>query len=362
MLNSITAQLLAWYGAHRRELPWRQTRDPYAIWVSEIMLHQTQVATVLPYYRRFLARFPTVSALAAASLDDVLKQWEGLGYYARARHLHAAAQRIVREHGGRIPHTWEALARLPGVGVYTAGAILSIAYGQDRPAVDGNVRRVLSRVFQVTTTLGDPETERELERHAWALLPAGRAGEFNQALMDLGATICTPRRPSCLLCPLTGGCAAYRLGIQELLPVRKPRRVVPHYQVAAAVIWRGAARDEFLIAQRLPKGLLGGLWEFPGGKQEPGEALPEALRREIREELGVEIAVGEPLTVAEHAYTHFAITLHAFHCAILSGEPRAVQVAAWRWITLDQVDECAFSAADHKIIAALREGKEKKEG
>jgi len=192
MVNSITARLLAWYDAHQRELPWRQSRDPYAIWVSEIMLHQTQVATVLPYYRRFLARFPTVGALAAASLDDVLKEWEGLGYYTRARHLHAAAQRIVREHGGRVPDTWETLAGLPGVGAYTADAILSIAYGQDRPAVDGNVRRVLSRVFRVTTALGDPETERELERHAWALLPSGQAGEFNQALMDLGATICTP--------------------------------------------------------------------------------------------------------------------------------------------------------------------------
>lgn len=354
MSAEIRENLLAWYRQNKRDLPWRQARDPYVIWVSEIMLHQTQVTTVLPYYQHFLARFPTVFDLAQAPLADVLKAWEGLGYYARARNLHQAAQRIVAEHGGRVPDDDAALLKLPGVGGYTAGAILSIAYGRNRAAVDGNVLRVLSRVLHVTTDIADPATRREIESAATRLLPPGEAGDFNQALMDLGATTCLPRRPRCLLCPLSTICEANKLGIQELLPVRAPKKPVPHYQVAAAVIWRNDQGGEFLIAQRLPKGLLGGLWEFPGGKQELGEALPDCLRREICEELGFGITVGELLTVVEHAYTHFRITMHAFHCHRQEGEPQIIGVADWRWIMLDQVGDFAFSAADHKIIAALR--------
>jgi A/G-specific adenine glycosylase len=350
----IAEKLLSWYRENQRELPWRQTRDPYAIWVSEIMLHQTQVTTALPYYRRFLARFPTVFDLAQALLEEVLKAWEGLGYYARARNMHCAAQSIVAEFGGRIPDGYDALRRLPGIGDYTAGAILSIAFGQDRAAVDGNVLRVLSRVLHVTTDIADPATKRQIETLAAHLLPPGEAGDFNQALMDLGATVCLPRRPRCLICPLPTVCAANQLGIQELLPVRAPKKPAPHYQVAAAVIWRNGQGGEFLIAQRLPKGLLGGLWEFPGGKQEAGESLPDCLKREIREELGFGIAVGDLLVVVEHAYTHFRITMHTFHCCPQEGEPQTIGVAAWRWIMLDQVGDFAFSAADHKIIAALK--------
>ncbi len=355
MRAQITEQLLAWYREHGRGLPWRRRRDPYAVWVSEVMLHQTQVATVLPYYQRFLERFPTLADLAQAPLDDILKVWEGLGYYARARNLHYAARRILAEHGGQFPDNWDTLRKLPGIGDYTAGAILSIAYGQDYPALDGNVRRVLSRLFHITVHAADAATKRHLYEIASSLLPPGQAGEFNQALMDLGATICTPRRPHCSICPLAQSCEACCLGIQELLPVRAPRKPVPHYEVAAAVTWRNGRGGEFLIAQRLYRGLLGGLWEFPGGKQEAGETLPDCLRREIREELGLEIGVDEPLTVVEHAYTHFRITLHAFHCCLLAGQPQAIGVADWRWITLEQVDQFAFSAADHKIIAALRE-------
>ena len=349
MKAGITERLLAWYQEQGRDLPWRGRRDPYAIWVAEIMLHQTQVATVRPYYQRFLARFPTLADLAQAPVA----QSGGLRYYR-------AAQRIMAEYGGRLPQSWDALRRLPGVGDYTAGAILSIAYGQDHPALDGNVRRVLSRLCHITTDAADPATKRQLEEIARDLLPSGQAGEFNQALMDLGATICKPRRPACPIRPLAQSCEANRRairwrGIQELLPVRAPRKPVPHYQVAAAVAWRDGRGGEFLIAQRLYTGLLGGLWEFPGGKQEPGETLPDCLRREIGEELGMEIGVGDLLTIVEHAYTHFRITMHAFHCCLLAGQPQAIGVADWRWITLDQVEQFAFSAADHKIIAALRD-------
>lgn len=350
--NNLTTRLLAWYADHRRDLPWRETRDPYHIWVAEVMLQQTQVATVIPYYRRFLARFATVQALAAASLDDVLKLWEGLGYYGRARHLHAAAGMVMSEFNGRVPDTMEAMLSLPGIGRYTAGAVLSIAGGQDVPALDGNVRRVLCRVFAVEEDVTRGAGRRRLWHLAKSLLPRGRAGDFNQALMDLGATICTPRGPVCDECPLVTDCQAHRLGREEQFPLRRPTRRPPHFEVTAGVIWNDDGR--FLIAQRPLKGLLGGLWEFPGGKREPGETLEGCLRRELTEELAIAVAVGAPLTVVQHAYTHFRITLHTFHCRLVEGQPRALGCTDWRWITLDDVNRYAFSAADHKIITALR--------
>ena len=356
MIEQLSQVLLAWYDGFGRDLPWRRTRDPYAIWVSEIMLHQTQVITAIPFYQRFLSLFPTVEHLAEATLDRVLKAWEGMGYYARARNLYAAARRVMSEYGGRVPDAWEQLVDLPGVGDYTAGAILSIAYGQDRAAVDGNVRRVLSRVFHVTDEITSPQAQRRIQEIATGLLPSGRAGDFNQALMDLGATICGPRQPRCLLCPLTAFCQAHRMGIQAELPVRAPRKAVPHYEVAAAVIWRDRQHRVFLVAQRPLEGLLGGLWEFPGGKREDGETFSRCLRREIEEELGLGIEVGRRLTVVQHGYTHFRITMHTFHAYPVHGEPQAIEVADWRWITLDQVGMLPFSAADHKVIAALRAG------
>jgi A/G-specific adenine glycosylase len=356
MLNSqfpdLASRLLSWYTDHRRDLPWRRTRDPYHIWVAEVMLQQTQVATVIPYYERFVACFPTVEALAAASLDQVLKLWEGLGYYARARNLHAAAGQVVAEFDGRVPNVMEDLLALAGVGRYTAGAILSIAYGQDMPALDGNVRRVLSRVFAVEDDVTRGAGRRQLWSLAEELLPPGQAGDLNQALMDLGATVCTPRGPRCGQCPLTEACQAHRLGEEERFPVRRPRRALPHYEVAAGVIWNG--QGQFLIAQRPLDGMLGGLWEFPGGKRKSGETLEDCLRRELVEELGVEVTVGERLTVVQHAYTHFRITMHAFHCRIASGQPRALGCADWHWIGLGDIPRFAFSAADHQIIAALR--------
>jgi A/G-specific adenine glycosylase len=349
---SLTSRLLAWYAEHQRDLPWRKTRDSYYIWVAEVMLQQTQVATVIPYYERFTARFPTVKALADAPLDDVLKLWEGLGYYGRARHLHAAAQKVASEFDGQIPATMKELLSLPGVGRYTAGAVLSIAGSQDVPAPDGNVRRVLSRAYAINEEVTHGPGQRRLWQLAESLLPAGRAGDFNQALMDLGALVCTSRAPSCHQCPLTKECQAYRMGRQEQFPMRKPRLPLPRYEVAAGVVWDGDGR--FLIAQRLPHGLLGGLWEFPGGKREPGETLEDCLQRELAEELDIDVAVGAPLTVVQHAYTHFRIALHAFHCRLVSGHPRALDCGDWRWIRLDDVDRYAFSAADHKIITALR--------
>lgn len=262
--NGIAGQLLAWYDNHHRDLPWRQTDDPYHIWVAEVMLQQTRVDTAVPYYRRFLERFPTVHALAKASLDEVLKVWEGMGYYTRARNLHAAAKLVVEELDGEIPKAWGDLIHLPGIGPYTAGAILSIAFGQQVPAVDGNARRVLSRLFAIEAPIDQSHTQRQLRAQAEKLVPAEEPGRFNQALMDLGATICMPQKPACLLCPVNDFCEAYRQGMQDALSVRTKREPTPHYDVTAGVIWDGDGR--LLIAQRPPDGLLGGLWEFPGGK------------------------------------------------------------------------------------------------
>ncbi len=350
--------LLGWAADHLRPLPWRTTpRDPYRVWVSEVMLQQTRVETVIPYFERWMQRFPDVQTLADAPLDDVLKAWEGLGYYARARNLHRAARAIVEAYGGRLPDDAGALRGLPGIGRYTAGAILSIAFGRDEPALDGNIRRVLSRAFAVA----EPDRAR-LDTALWGLarglLPQGRAGAFNEALMELGATVCTPRNPACAQCPWAFACIAYAEGRAMAFPLRPARKTIPHYDVTAAVIWREPG--VFLIAQRNAEGLLGGLWEFPGGKVEPGESLEECLRREIQEELGVRIQVGERLTVVKHAYSHFRITLHAFHAWIERGEPepQAIGCAAWRWIRLDDAESVAFSAADLRILDALRRAAE----
>lgn len=344
------SRLLAWYDAGHRDLPWRRTRDPYRIWVSEVMLQQTQVDTVIPYYERFLDRFPTVAALAAASDEDVLKVWEGLGYYARARHLHTAA-RSVAAAGGTFPDRFEALAALPGVGRSTAGAVASIAAGAPHPVLDGNVRRVLCRLFAVGRDPRTPPVERRLWRLAALLLDPERPGDYNQALMELGATVCTPRGPRCGDCPVAALCRARARGLAEDLPIHSRRPPLPHHEVAVGVIRRddGAV----LIARRPAEGLLGGLWEFPGGKREEGESLEDCLRREVREELGIEVEVGERFATVRHAYTHFKVTLHAFHCRHRSGEPRALGCTAWRWVAPAELDAYPMPAANRKLLESL---------
>ena len=347
----ISDRLLAWYAKHQRNLPWRKTRDPYRIWISEIMLQQTRVESVIPYYDRFLSRFSNVQSLAKAPLDDVLKVWENLGYYARARHLHGAAQEIMDRFGGRIPDAWDELIKLPGVGTYTAGAILSIAFGQRVPAVDGNVRRVLSRVFAIDQPIDRSQTQRQLLKKAGQLVPIKDAGPFNQALMDLGANICTSRKPDCMLCPIREFCRARKHELQNVLPVVKKRSPIPHSHVTAAVIRN--KRGQVLIVRRPDHGLLGGLWKFPGGAQQSDETLEESLLRTAQIEVGIRFRIGKSITSVNHAYTHFRITLHAFQCAYQSGKPRRLGCSDWRWTRLQQLGDVAFSRADRKIIESL---------
>jgi A/G-specific adenine glycosylase len=339
--------LLAWYAQNARLLPWRGHSDPYAIWVSEIMLQQTRVETVIPYFERWMLQFPSIQALADADLQEVLRCWEGLGYYGRARNLHQAAQILARDYKGSLPRDVPSLIRLPGIGRYTAGAIASIAFGLDEPVLDGNVRRVMARTGNVDDPLPSAEGERKLWKLAAEQLPPGQSGAYNQALMDLGATICIPRLPDCVRCPLKDICQAYALGFQEKLPVISPKAAIPHHTVAAAAIRK---KDLVLITQRPLSGLLGGLWEFPGGKLQPGEELGDCLKREIREELGVEITLGHPLGVYQHAYTHFRITLHAFACELWnSAEPRPLQVNDLRWIEPARFGEFPMGKIDRQI-------------
>ncbi len=354
--TDLVPTLLAWWDAGHADLPWRRTKDAYAVWVAEIMLQQTQIATVLPYYARWMTRFPTVEALADAPLDDVLKLWEGLGYYSRARNLHTAARQIMAEHDGRLPDTLDGLVALPGIGRYTAGAIASIAFAIPAPVLDGNVIRVLSRIFDINEDVTKPATRKWLWELAAAAVPTERPGDFNQALMEMGQLICTPQTPRCLICPVNTLCLARQRGTQLERPVRPARKPTPHYDVVAGVIWHDGAparAGQFLITQRPLDGLLGGLWEFPGGKVEPGETLADALKREIREELALEIQPGVFITKVDHAFTHFRITVHAFHAAYTGGEPQHVAVAAHAWVTLDDLDRYAFAVTNRKIIERL---------
>jgi len=256
--KKIQSRLLQWFKKNQRDLPWRKTKDPYAIWVSEIMLQQTQVATAIPYYEKFLETFPTVPRLANANLSEVLKIWEGLGYYSRARNLHRASRIISNHFGGKIPDNLKDLLGLPGVGRYTAGAILSIAFNQEAPILDGNVKRVLSRLLAMAGT--SRKTEKTLWKYSASLIPEGQAGSFNQALMELGATLCRPKDPLCLRCPLKKLCEGYRLRKQEQFPSKPAKKRIPRIEAVGAVI---SKNGKVLLKQRPPKGLLGGLWEFP---------------------------------------------------------------------------------------------------
>lgn len=336
---------------HRRDLPWRKTRDPYFIWVSEVMLQQTQVETVIPYYHRFLTRFPTVETLARASLQDVLKIWENLGYYARARHLHSAAKEIMARTGGAIPDSEKELLRLPGVGAYTAAAILSIAFGRRIPAVDGNTRRVICRIFAIRDSLEETKTLRRVHKLASDLVPIKAPFLFNQGIMDLGATVCTPRNPSCERCPVQAPCMAFEQGLHDALPVTRKRGPFPHKHMTAGVLCDDSGR--LLIVRRPLRGLLGGLWKFPGGEKKAGKGLKNSLGQEIHRELGIGVQVGEKITAVKHAYTHFRITLHAFRCTMSGGDPSAVACDSWQWIDSRNLADLPFSNVDRKIMAFL---------
>ncbi len=345
-----TRPLLNWFRDSKRDLPWRRDRRPYTVWVSEIMLQQTRVDQAEGYFRRFLERFPDLPALAGASLQEVLKIWEGLGYYGRARHLHRAARLVMQDHAAELPGEFDRLVRLPGIGRSTAGAILSLAFGKAVPILDGNVRRVLARFFHIDQPLDQAGTLNTLWERSAGILPARDPGRFNEALMELGALVCLPKVPACGRCPLQRDCRARQMGDAARLPAKKPARKIPHFDVTAALIRKGG---KILITRRPEKGLLGGLWEFPGGKQQPGETLEACLEREIEEELGIAITVGERFLEVRHAYSHFRITLHTFFCRHRKGRIQKIGVSDFRWVKPEELADYAFPRADRRVIETL---------
>ena len=349
MASGFSSQLLAWYAHHKRALPWRDVPDPYRVWVSEIMLQQTQVDTVIPYYQRWLARFPSLAALAEAPLQDVLAAWEGLGYYSRARNLHRAAQQVAAERGGRLPATPEALLALPGIGRYTAGAIASIAFGVDAAVLDGNVKRVLARVFDIRTDVKSPAGVKELWALAESLVPPGKAGDYNQALMDLGATVCTPRAPACGACPVRALCAARRLGVQLERPVMPAPRARPERVYAAGVVHKAG---RVLLVQRPVDELLGGLWAFPAVEAGPADELEAGLSRALRAEWGLEARVGAQTQLLYHGFTHFKLTLHVYECHWRAGRLKR-GASPRRWVRLAELEAYPMGKTDRQIALAL---------
>jgi A/G-specific adenine glycosylase len=350
MKDELARLLLNWYHQNARSLPWRGHSDPYAIWVSEIMLQQTRVDTVLPYYLRWMHDFPDISTLANASEHAVLLAWEGLGYYNRARCMRRAAQQMMQLHDGKIPADYEQLLRLPGIGPYTAAAIASMAFGLNRAVVDGNVKRVLARILPYTLPVNTPTAESALRNAAQELLPEGNAGDFNQALMELGALVCLPRKPLCDRCPLPSICAAFQQGIQAELPLMKEKKPVPHLVVTAAILRQD---DRVLIAKRPARGLLGGLWEFPGGKVKENETHADALARELMEELGVATKVGNRFGTYRHAYTHFSITLHAYEIISQKNTAKPLHHAELRWVALAELESYPMGKIDRMISRDL---------
>ncbi len=369
MSHSLRFNLLAWWEANgRHALPWKlrpdgsipgpgEPLDPFGVWVAEVMLQQTQLAVVLPYWHRWMAAFPDLRTLAAASEHDVLMLWQGLGYYARARRLHAGAQQLVAaEHlppaagSDPWPRTLEGWMALPGIGRSTAGSILSSAFDLAHPILDGNVQRVLARL------IAHPGPPKRQLAHFWRLsetvLDPQRPRAFNQALMDLGAGVCTPRQPSCGICPWQPQCAAYAAGDPGRFPVKDTPPPVPFQVIGVGVVRDDSGR--VLIDQRLQEGLLGGLWEFPGGKQEPGEPIEATIRRELREELAIEVTVGEELITVEHAYSHKRLRFVVHLCQWLTGEPQPLASQQVRWVAPEQLSTYPFPAANARIIAALQ--------
>ncbi len=346
---SFAKSLLRWYDAVKISLPWRGVNDPYQIWLSEIMLQQTRVAVVKEYYKNWLEKFPTIETLAEASLDEVLKAWEGLGYYTRARNIHKLAKIIVNEYQGKFPNTSEALQTLPGIGRYTAAAIASIAFDERVAVLDGNVIRILSRLLDLPDQVNQPKVQAKLWNVAESLLPKKRSGDYNQAIMDLGRTICVPRNPNCTQCPVQEFCLAYKNKTTHLRPVKKAKAKIPNVYAAAAVIRDKQGR--LLIVQRPLEGLLGGLWMLPQFRCEADEKFQENLTKNFQKDFGAEIIVGEEMARASQPLTHFHLQLFAYACEISSGKIQSkLKFVRATWAELDNY---SFGKADREIIEAL---------
>ena len=343
--------LVLWYNRNKRDLPWRRGKDPYAVWVSEAMLQQTQVQTVIPYYHRFLDRFPDLASLARADLQSVLKLWEGLGYYSRARNLHRAAGVVVEKENGRIPDTWERFRRLPGVGDYIAAAVLSIAFDQAHAVADGNVKRVIARLFLVDAPVNQASSHRVFNALAGQLLDRRRPGRHNQAMMELGALICTPREPRCGDCPVARFCQAPRRDMVRLYPRRTRRRPLPVRRMVAGVVFK---KGKVLLVQRPEQGLLGGLWEFPGGVLDEDLDPAEACTGQLQRAVNLQVAIGRRLGAVSHAYTHFRLEMDVHLCRWISGRVRLNGSVRFKWLSPPRIEDLPLHGAAHKVLAMVK--------
>ncbi|HEU4436266.1 MAG TPA: A/G-specific adenine glycosylase [candidate division Zixibacteria bacterium] len=353
--------LLAWFEKNRRPLPWQngvdhltQKKQEYRVFISEIMLQQTRLDQALPYYERWMKEIPSFEVLAKAPMQKLLKLWEGLGYYARVRYLKRAAQILVKKHGGRVPSDHGQIRALPGVGDYTSAALASFIHQKPYLAIDGNNFRVLSRVLAMPGSFSNPGDRKRLAEAAFPLLDRKQPGIFNRALMRVGVLVCLPKNPKCSLCPVRPFCTAYASKQVGRYPSPRRRLKAPHYEIAAGIVWKDG---KILIAQRKPDGLLGGLWEFPGGKRKTGETLAKACRREVREETGVSVRVGALAQKIHHSYSHFSITLSIFHCFYKKGTPQALGCQKVRWVRPKELERYPFPKANLKIVPLLASGK-----
>ena len=345
-MNSFTENILSWYNKSKKNFPWRGQIDPYKIWVSEIMLQQTQVETVIPYYNNWLLKFPTIQDVANASDDELFKYWEGLGYYQRVQNLRQACIQILNDYDGTIPNNKTDLMKLKGIGDYTSSAIASIAFNKINYVVDGNVKRIMSRLLCLPNFLS--KSMNKIDTFLFNHISHRHPGDFNQALMDLGRYICTPRNPKCLNCPISEYCKSYLEDKTASYPKKNnAKKIIPHYQIGVGVIWH---KNKILITKRKKEGLLGGLWEFPGGKIKKNESHIDCITREIKEELSIKVDVSDFIVKVDHKYSHFSITLHAYHCHYKAGKIKCNAADQFKWIDINSFSKYPFPKANHHIF------------
>ena len=345
MPKTFSQELLSWYDKNKRDLPWRHTKDPYYIWVSEIMLQQTTVNAVIPYYERWIKTYPTISKLAQTALQRVLKSWQGLGYYNRARNLHKAVGLVVSQYKGSLPQEYDLVRALPGFGPYTTASVLSIAFDQPLVIIDANVRRLVMRLLAIQAH-ADTKQDKTIEEYLAKVIPQKRAGDFNQALMEMGALVCRTKEPLCSICPLRHRCLAYAQGVQEIIPTPK-KKIIKDIHAVIAIIER---QGKYLIQKRPSKGLLADLWEFPGGKIEPKESKEAALARELQEELGVQLSQAQHLFNVKHFYTEFRVNLSVYRCSL---EAYPKNIAVRRWVKPGDFYRYPMPSGSAKIVDKL---------
>ncbi len=349
MNKKLSEKLIDWYQKNKRVLPWRLTKDFYSIWLSEIMLQQTQVKTVIPYYNKWIKRYPKFKNVAITSEDEVLKYWEGLGYYSRVRNFKKSCEIIFKNRINLNTIKYNDFLKLPGVGVYTASAVFSIVKNEVYPVLDGNVKRVISRFLRLKKPPNNCIVQ--INNYLNEIISLKNPGDFNQGIMELGATVCTPKKPNCKICPINTFCSGYQLNDYLKYPIIIKKSKKPHYNTTAGVIWH---KDYVIISKRKSKGLLGGLWEFPGGRIEKKETAEECLKREIRKVININVKIDRYLGKIKHEYSHFSITLNAYECSYISGKMKSLNCADVKKIKFNEVKKFAFPKANHKMFKLIK--------